>query len=214
MTRTYKAWHFLREDRRLGYGDGREVIEGKTLTVDCDLALCKSGLHASTNILDALKWAPGPVVCRVEIGGTVILGGDKIVGTSRKALWMFDATDVLHEFACRCAEDALALVDDPDPRSVAAIAAKRQWMRGEITDEELRAAWEGASHAAGDAAGDAAWDAAWDAGAAAWDAAVDAARDAARGAAWAAAWDVAGDAARARQSRRLVGMISAARRAQ
>ncbi|MCI9544918.1 MAG: hypothetical protein HFE93_12220, partial [Acutalibacter muris] len=34
----------------------------------------------------------------------------------------------LHEFACRCAEEALKLVKDPDPRSVAAIEAKRKWL--------------------------------------------------------------------------------------
>ena len=92
---------------------------------------------------------------------------------------------ILHEFACRCAEYALSFVDNPDPRSIAAIEAKRKWLRGEITDMELRAAW----------------DAAW---AAAWDAARAAARDAARAAAWAvardAAWAVARDAADAAAS--------------
>lgn len=70
---------------------------------------------------------------------------------------------ILHEFACRCAEYALSFVDNPDPRSIAAIDAKRKWLRGEIKDKELRAA--------GDAA---------------WDAARDAARDASRAAGWAA----------------------------
>ena len=85
---------------------------------------------------------------------------------------------ILHEFACRCAEYALSFVDNPDPRSIAAIEAKRKWLRGEITDMELRAAW----------------DAAW---AAAWDAARAAARDAARAAAWAVARDAADAAASA-----------------
>ena len=85
---------------------------------------------------------------------------------------------ILHEFACRCAEYALSFVDNPDPRSIAAIDAKRKWLRGEIKDKELRAA------------GDAAWDAARDA-------ARDASRAAARAAAWAAARDAAGAAARA-----------------
>lgn len=83
---------------------------------------------------------------------------------------------VLHEFACRCAEEALKLVKNPDPRSVAAIEAKRRWLRGEIGDEELEAASDAARDAARDAAS-----------AAAWDAAQDAARDAAKDAAWAAA---------------------------
>lgn len=47
---------------------------------------------------------------------------------------------ILHEFACRCAEYALSFIANPDPRSVAAIEAKRKWLRGEITDAELYAA--------------------------------------------------------------------------
>ena len=61
----------------------------------------------------------------------------------------FVPAEILHEFACRCAERALSRVDNPDPRSVAAVAAKRKWLRGEIGDQELLEAW------------DAAWDAAW-----------------------------------------------------
>ena len=55
---------------------------------------------------------------------------------------------ILHEFACRCAEMALELIPEPDPRSVAAIEAKRKWLRGEITDEELAAAEAAAEIAA------------------------------------------------------------------
>ena len=71
---------------------------------------------------------------------------------------------ILHEFACRCVEMALALIPNPDPRSVAAIEAKRKWMRGEITDEELAAARDAATEVtARDAAAryNAAWAAAW-----------------------------------------------------
>ena len=84
---------------------------------------------------------------------------------------------ILHEFACRCAEYALSFVASPDPRSIAAIEAKRKWLRGEITDAELYAAWYAARYAAWDAAQDAAWYAArYAALAAAWYAARDAAR--------------------------------------
>lgn len=93
---------------------------------------------------------------------------------------------ILHEFACRCAEYALSFVDNPDPRSIAVIEAKRKWLRGEIKDKELRAAWAAAWDAAGDAARAAARDAARAA-------ALAAARDAAGSAAWAAARDAAGE---------------------
>ena len=84
----------------------------------------------------------------------------------------FIEAPILHEFACRCAEYALSFVESPDPRSIAAIEAKRKWLRGEITDAEL------------DVACDVAWDAAHDA-------AMYAARIAARVAAQDAAWVIA-----------------------
>ena len=84
----------------------------------------------------------------------------------------------LHEFACVCAERALRRVENPDPRSVAAIEAKRAWIKGEISDAELAAARD----AAWVAARDAAWGAAW-----------AATMDAASAAAWAAAWAAARD---------------------
>lgn len=85
---------------------------------------------------------------------------------------------VLHEYACWCAEYALTFVREPDSRSIAAIEAKRKWLRGEISNDDLTAARA--------AAWDAACDAAWAAAAAA-AAAADAAWAAARAAAWAAA---------------------------
>lgn len=85
----------------------------------------------------------------------------------------FIEAPILHEFACSCAEYALSFVESPDLRSIAAIEAKRKWLRGEITGAELYAAWA----AAWDAAQDAAWAAAK---AAASNAAMDAAMDAAR----------------------------------
>ena len=73
---------------------------------------------------------------------------------------------ILHEFACRCAE-----MDDPDPRSINAIAVKRRWIAGEATDEELAAAEAAAWAAARTATRAAAWAAAetaWAVAEAAW----------------------------------------------
>jgi hypothetical protein len=135
----------------------------------------------------------------------------------------FIPAPVLHEFGCWCAAQALALIDNPDPRSVAAIAAKRAWLQGEITDEQLAAAWNAAWAAARAAEWDAAcaaacaaaWAAAWDAACAAaraaeWDAACAAARAAARAAACAAAWAAAWDAAWDAQIEHLIEMLEVA----
>ena len=84
---------------------------------------------------------------------------------------------VLHEYACRCAEYALTFVREPDSRSIAAIEAKRKWLRGEISNDDLTAAWAAAAWAAANAD---AWAANAAANAAAWAAACDAACTAAR----------------------------------
>ena len=104
----------------------------------------------------------------------------------------FIEAPILHEFACRCAEYALSFVESPDPRSIAAIEAKRKWLRGKITDAELDAARGEARDAAHDAAMYAARIAAR---VAAQDAAWVIARVIAQDAAWAAARNVVRSAA-------------------
>jgi len=205
------AWHFLAEDRRLRFGE-REVVEvGKTYTAEGPLVMCANGMHGSRRVLDALHFAPGPIVCRVALMGKRIDDADKSVARSRHVLWMLDATDLLHECACLCAEDALRLIPKPDPRSIEAIRVKRAWVAGKATDVQLDAARDAAWVAAGVAAGDAARAAAWDAARdAAWVAAWVAAWDAA----WVAAGDAAWDAARTKQNRRLTGMVLAEKRKQ
>ena len=195
-----RAWHFLREDKRLGYDDGRVVQVGKTYRLESGHpVLCANGMHGSLRLIDALGYAPGPIVCRVDITGDVAGGDDKIVGRERKVLAMADATLVLHEFACRCAEDALRAAKIDDSRCFEAIRAKRRWLAGEIGSAAASAAARAAASAA-------AWDAAWDA-------ARDAASAAARAAAWDAALAAAWDAARDAQNRRLTAMVSALLRA-
>ena len=90
---------------------------------------------------------------------------------------------ILHEFACRCAEMELSRINKPDARSVAAIEAKRKWLRGEISDKELVAAMDAALAASWPSASNAASAASWSA---ARDAAMAAACAAARSAARAA----------------------------
>ena len=62
----------------------------------------------------------------------------------------------LHEFACICAERALILAHVKDERCWNAIKAKRAWLLGKISDDELyaarAAAWAAASAAASAAA--------------------------------------------------------------
>ena len=117
----------------------------------------------------------------------------------------FIPAQLLHEFACRCAEWALSKVVHPDSRSIAAIQAKRDWLDGKITDRDLEAAKDSAWAAVWDSAGTATWTAAW---AATWAAAEAAARDAAWAAAEAAAEAAEMDAARKWQVQELTKMLA------
>jgi hypothetical protein len=94
-----QAWYFATEERKLGYDDNRPIVVGETHTVDRKPVLCEQGLHASERIIDALNYAQGPILYRVELSGQIVRGDDKLVATSRKYLWKLDATEILREFA-------------------------------------------------------------------------------------------------------------------
>ena len=204
------AWYFARDDRKLRFEDGRKIVVGKSHLYRGEPELCKRGLHASVRILNALKYAPGPILYRVKLGGTVHVGSNKIAATKRTYLAEIDATEMLRGFARKCALDVIHLWTAP--------AVVRDYL--ESGREDIR-----------DAAEDAAWDAAWAdaddaaraasraaARAASGDAARDVARASAEAAAWASAeaaaeadaWTDARDAARDAQNERLARMALSA----
>ena len=184
-------WYFAPKDRRLRYGDGRLIEVGTTHTVKPPITLCERGLHASKRAIDALRYAPGPIVCRVKIGGGVIHGDDKSCATERTYLSVVDAEDTLRVFVRRCALDVIDLWDAPD--------VVREYL--ETGDESIRAAaWAAARYAARDDARSAAWAVAW---AGAWDVVWSGARSAA----WAVARDAARDAARAAKTEEYNGWL-------
>ena len=134
-----------------------------------------------------------------------IPAGDRLWAVLRDE---FIPAPILHEIACRCAEDALSRIDNPDPRSIHAIAVKRRWIAGEATNAELAAA-RAAAWAAAWAAAQAAWAAAQAAEAAAGAAGAAAgAAGAAAGAAEAAAWADARAEARAEARAAQVDMLT------
>jgi len=165
---TVTGWYFSEESRLLRYGDARPIAIGVTHAVDAPIELCRRGLHASVRAIDALEYAPGPIVWRVELSGEIKAGHDKCVATRRTYIaGGVDASVVMRALARRCALDVAHMWDMPD--------VVREYLT--TGDESIRAAaWAVAWAVAGAAAGAAAWatagDAAWaTAGAAAWAAA-------------------------------------------
>lgn len=143
------AWHLVGDTLR----DGSPVpADGVILTHPGEIEMCSSGFHSSRHPIDALGYAPGSMICRVRLYGDIDEGIDKLVASERKIIWRVDGTELLRDFARKCALDVIDLWAAP--------AIVREYL--ETGDESMR---------------DAAWAAAR---AAAWAAARDAARDAAR----------------------------------
>ena len=143
---------------------GEKVTVGLSLTVAPPIVLCEHGLHGSERLIDALGYASSSILTRCSYSGEIVRSDDKLAASERTVLWVGDIEPILHEAACHFAEVALRGIPNPDPRSIAAIAAKRAFLRREITAAELSAAesaaWLAARSAARSAAESAAWSAA------------------------------------------------------
>jgi hypothetical protein len=190
------AYHFTGKTLH----DGRPVPAiGETLRHEGKLIICEQGLHWSRQPFDALRYAPGPYLHRVRVGGQIVEQRDKGASTERTILATIDATHLMRRFAADQAlsvahlwkmpevvREYLTTLDDTKrdaARAAARAAADAAWAAARAAD----AAWAAARAAA--RAADAAWAAAE---AAAWYAAARAAAEAAAAAraaadAWAAA---------------------------
>jgi hypothetical protein len=213
---TILGWWFCNGDE-LPNSDGRKIVVGKTHIVKGEIKLCHNGLHASKLLVDALSYAPGSNLYRVELSGKVLNDDNKMVASQRKYLWHIDAEKVMRRFTRRCALDVVHLWDAPEI-VVRYLKTGDEDIRAAARDAAWAAAWDAARNATKATAWAASWaasrDAAWAASRA--DAAWDAARDAARATAWAAAWDAARATARAtamkKQNKRLTQMVIAEKR--
>ncbi|MGB8265168.1 MAG: hypothetical protein WCE44_02480, partial [Candidatus Velthaea sp.] len=161
-----KAWHFSAGDT-LGNRDPRKIVIGETLRNPVDeqgltgpVVPCKRGFHGSAWVYDALQYAPGLHLWRVELGGEIVPHGDPVdkhAASERTTLAGGDATELVLSWARWCALEVVELWSAPE--------IMRRWL--ETGDPALREQAEAeaadASKAAGAtarAAGDAARDAA------------------------------------------------------
>jgi len=110
---TVYGWHFLPLGRRMGYNDGRLVEPNTWYEIAEKPRMCRWGFHGSERIIDALLYAPGPIVSWCEFGGDIVHREDKFVAQRRKHLWMADTTSTLRKFACEIALSLSHLWDMP-----------------------------------------------------------------------------------------------------
>ena len=120
-----RYYHFVSSTLR----DGSPIpADGEWLSVDGQIELCARGLHASEHVADAVYYAPGTMLCLVELDGKIIKGNDKVCAQKRKIIARFDATTLLRKDACESALSVAHLWAMP--------AIVRQYL--ETQDESIR----------------------------------------------------------------------------
>ena len=149
--KTIKGWWFAPKNKKLANGDNRKIIVGHTHKIRGEIVPCQHGLHFSKKILDALKYAPGPIIYRVEGSGVIIPHGnpvDKYACSVRTYIaGGFSAEKILRKFACLCALDVIDLWDAPD-----IVVQYLQTQDEAIREIAGEAAWEAARGTAWEAA--------------------------------------------------------------
>lgn len=103
------GWHFTLGDK---LRDGRPIPKvGEVLRHEGPIEICRSGLHCSERLIDALRHAPGATLHQVRFGVDVLRESDKLVSRERVILRTLPQNEtllVLVEFAQWCAQRAAA----------------------------------------------------------------------------------------------------------
>ena len=161
--KTVRAYYFSNKEKRLRHGDGRKIRKGVTHTFQGEPRLCCQGLHGSIKPLNALRYAPGPIIWKVELSGEMDIGDDKISAQNRKYIEGIDGTELLRKFARMCALD---VVDKIKPYTSEAdydlivkyLKTGNEDLRSAARSAAWSAAWSAAESAAESAARSAARD--------------------------------------------------------
>lgn len=184
--REYKMiyYHFTADKLR----DGRPIPAiGEWLVYDGIPIPCDSGLHASPTPWDAMEYAPGNLLHKVELDGMIVPCNckpiDKFAAQRRMIVATIDATKLMRDFARRQALSVLHLWNATD-------VVQRYLKTGDLAlrDSASRDAWRvtwstsggarwAAWLAARAASGDTPWQSAWTVRVAGGAIAQDAARD-------------------------------------
>jgi hypothetical protein len=134
------AWHFTNGWK---LRDGTPLKVGRTYKHEGDIVMCSSGYHASVDIRDALSYAPGFVVSRVECSGALEQQVDKLVCSRRKVLWSFDSKKVIIAWSIRVATDAVKTA-----KKVCFDKAWNEWADLWISGKDRSSYADAAAHAA------------------------------------------------------------------
>ena len=157
------AWHWTGADM-----GGQPVLRdwrpvppaGKWLVHDGSVALCERGLHASIDILNGLRYAPGCWLHRVECSDVVSSAADKLVCRRRRVVASADMTWALVTGAEWCATRA-ASAARYDSAATSYDSARYAADAAANYDDDAAEAASDAAEAASDAASYASTERAW-----------------------------------------------------
>lgn len=141
------AWHFLPLSGDLRRADHRSPADGETIKNRGTPKVGRHGLHAAGRLIDALKYAPGPALCRVRVGGIIARRKPQIAATERTIIWRIDGEESLRlcvRLAIAAAEFAIGQAHPDggaDSRVLDAVAVAGRWAEGQrIAWSDVRAA--------------------------------------------------------------------------
>ena len=116
---------------------------GKWMPAIKDISLCSRGYHFVT--LEQLPKCVGPTLYEIEVRGQIIHASDKSVAEQARLVRRIETCNdkTLRLYAADCAERVVSLYEKyhpTDTRPRKAIQAARDFAKGKITAEELKAA--------------------------------------------------------------------------
>jgi len=142
----------LNEDGSCQNGGSGSWTLGEWKEVEGELVLCENGLHLCDGEEQLLEWL-GPAIYEAEYEGERLDGNDKAVVRRARIIRKLDTWNerTVRLFACDCAERVLHLYEEKysdDKRPRHAIEIARRYVNGEVSRDELYAAWAAARAAA------------------------------------------------------------------
>jgi hypothetical protein len=96
-----EAWHLSSIDCISQYG--KNMVVGETHKIDGEPVMHRHGYHAFPNLINAINGASGPIIWKVDLGGTTIEGHNRLVAQECTYLWKVDGSLILRKFASQCA---------------------------------------------------------------------------------------------------------------
>ena len=130
-----------------GQFNEQEAIIGQTIEVPKNQVglFDLNSLFGYINLLYALE--ASTKLYLVELGEEMNVSDNNHLVIRLKILAMANIELIPYRFSLWCAEQTLALVENPDPRSLAALEAKRLWLATKVSYEEMQIVVEAAQEA-------------------------------------------------------------------